>query len=304
MTPKRHACQWKKSLSPVKINARFWGGMEVVVEFLDGDPDQPLVTGCVYNGRSKVPYELRKHKTRSTFRTDTHKGAGFNELRFEDEAGREEIYVHAQKDRNEKILHNHTERIDNNWIKSVGHNSAAEITNNRDEVVGGNVTLSVGAQYIGDIVGSASLTDWQGIPRVAVEYGEKERAPVGAGNMSVRIQGSYSQQTEQNVSNWTGGIWTQYVAKSMSVDVGAHLDVSVKGNHVESAGEKHIIEAEQKLELVCGRARLVMHPDGRVDFSGTTLHTSFNDKILIFTKSMKTVAKGTYTVIADKIGLN
>lgn len=62
-------------------------GMEVLVEFLDGDPNQPLVTGCVYNGRSKVPYDLPANKTRSTFRTDTHEGQGFNELRFEDEKG-------------------------------------------------------------------------------------------------------------------------------------------------------------------------------------------------------------------------
>ncbi|MEM1163226.1 MAG: type VI secretion system tip protein TssI/VgrG, partial [Pseudomonadota bacterium] len=70
-------------------------GMEVLVEFLDGDPDKPLVTGCVYNGRNDVPYELPEHKTRSTFKTDTHEGSGFNELRFEDKRDAEEIFVHA-----------------------------------------------------------------------------------------------------------------------------------------------------------------------------------------------------------------
>ena len=69
--------------------AKGWGGMviprigmEVIVEHLRGDPDKPIVTGCVYNGKNTPPYELPKHKTRSTFKTNTHKGKGFNELRF------------------------------------------------------------------------------------------------------------------------------------------------------------------------------------------------------------------------------
>ena len=71
-------------------------GMEVVVEFLEGDPDQPLVTGCVYNGRNAVPYGLPENKTRSTFKTDTHNGTGYNELRFEDKNGRRRDF-HARR---------------------------------------------------------------------------------------------------------------------------------------------------------------------------------------------------------------
>ena len=96
-------------------------GMEVVVEFLEGDPDKPLVTGCVYNGKNKVPYELPKHKTRSTFQTKTHQGVGFNELRFEDKKDEEEIFVHAQRDMNVYTKNHRSELTENNYsIKTAG----------------------------------------------------------------------------------------------------------------------------------------------------------------------------------------
>lgn len=72
--------------------------MEVVVSFLNGDPDRPLITGCVYNADQTVPYELPANQTQSTIKSDSSKDAeGFNELRFEDKADEEEIFVHAQK---------------------------------------------------------------------------------------------------------------------------------------------------------------------------------------------------------------
>jgi len=74
-------------------------GQEVVVTFLDGDPDRPLVTGCVYNGDHSLPYALPDNQTRSTLKSNSSKGgAGYNEIRFEDKADSEEIFVHARKD--------------------------------------------------------------------------------------------------------------------------------------------------------------------------------------------------------------
>ncbi|MDN7902475.1 type VI secretion system tip protein TssI/VgrG [Burkholderia cepacia] len=83
-------------------------GQEVIVVNLDGDPDQPLIIGRAYNRLQLPPYELPRHKTRMTIKSQTHKGEGFNELRFEDEAGQEEIYVHAQKDQNIHVNHDET----------------------------------------------------------------------------------------------------------------------------------------------------------------------------------------------------
>jgi type VI secretion system secreted protein VgrG len=74
-------------------------GQEVIVDFLEGDPDQPIITGRVYNGNAMPPYELPAEKTKSTIKTDSSKGGGgFNELRFEDKKGDEQVFIHAEKD--------------------------------------------------------------------------------------------------------------------------------------------------------------------------------------------------------------
>ncbi|WP_162541435.1 type VI secretion system Vgr family protein, partial [Aggregatibacter aphrophilus] len=75
-------------------------GHEVIVDFLEGDPDQPIITGRTYHSTTEPPYNLPEHKTRMTIKSKTHKGNGFNELRFEDEKDREEIFIHAEKDQN------------------------------------------------------------------------------------------------------------------------------------------------------------------------------------------------------------
>jgi type VI secretion system secreted protein VgrG len=111
-------------------------GMEVLVEFLDGDPDQPLVTGCVYNGRNNTPYPLPAGKTKSVFKTDTHKGSGFNELTFDDDKDNELIYMHGQKDQEIVIL--------NDRSKSIGRDESNSIGRDRTQTVGQDETMSVG----------------------------------------------------------------------------------------------------------------------------------------------------------------
>ncbi|MBA0219911.1 type VI secretion system tip protein VgrG, partial [Pectobacterium brasiliense] len=73
-------------------------GHEVIVSFLEGDPDQPIVTGRTFHATNPSPYPLPEHKTKMVIRSDTHQGDGYNELSFEDESGRENIHLHAQKD--------------------------------------------------------------------------------------------------------------------------------------------------------------------------------------------------------------
>ncbi|MEL6882980.1 MAG: type VI secretion system tip protein TssI/VgrG [Pseudomonadota bacterium] len=119
-------------------------GMEVVVEFLEGDPDKPLVTGCVFNGYNDVPYPLPDHKTKSVFRSDTHQGQGFNEITFEDQSGQENISLHAQKDQTLKVLNNRMKRVDNDQVESVGTNKSIEVGKNHQERIGGSMNLTVG----------------------------------------------------------------------------------------------------------------------------------------------------------------
>ncbi|MGY2355391.1 type VI secretion system tip protein TssI/VgrG, partial [Pseudomonas sp. SDO528_S397] len=99
-------------------------GMEVLVTFLEGDPDQPLITGCLYHKENVVPYDLPAHKTRSTFKTlSSPGGKGYNEFRIEDKKGAEQIYLHAQRD----------------WDENIEHDQKIQVGHERHDTVEANV---------------------------------------------------------------------------------------------------------------------------------------------------------------------
>jgi type VI secretion system secreted protein VgrG len=103
-------------------------GMEVLVSFLEGDPDQPLVTGCLYHKEHVAPYDLPAHKTRSVFKTlSSPGGGGYNELRIEDRKGQEQIYLHAQKDWDENVEHDQKIRVGHERHDTVEANSYSEL---------------------------------------------------------------------------------------------------------------------------------------------------------------------------------
>jgi len=87
-------------------------GQEVIVNFLEGDPDQPIIMGRTYDAVNKPPYALPQHKTRMSIKSKTHKGTGFNELRFEDKKGQEEVFIHAEKDFRRFIKNNEVVNIE------------------------------------------------------------------------------------------------------------------------------------------------------------------------------------------------
>ncbi|WP_338578795.1 type VI secretion system tip protein TssI/VgrG [Halomonas salifodinae] len=113
-------------------------GHEVIVSFLEGDPDQPIITGRTYHAVNTPPYALPEHKTRTVLRTQSHQGEGFNELRFEDQADQEQIWLHAQKDL-ELLTHNdRTEAIGHDSYLRVANDRLAEIDNDDHHRVHGN----------------------------------------------------------------------------------------------------------------------------------------------------------------------
>jgi type VI secretion system secreted protein VgrG len=113
-------------------------GHEVVVEFLDGDPDQPLITGRVYNAANRTPYPLPAKKTVSTIKSRSHKSAGANELRFDDATGDEEIFLHAQKDLETRVLNDAREVIGRDRHKMVERDAYENITGDSHRLVEGD----------------------------------------------------------------------------------------------------------------------------------------------------------------------
>ncbi|KHT12641.1 type VI secretion protein VgrG [Pectobacterium brasiliense] len=118
-------------------------GHEVIVSFLEGDPDQPIVTGRTFHATNPSPYPLPANKTRTTLRTTTHKGAGFNELRFEDQAGQEEVFIHAQKDMNTVVLNNRTTSVTADHTESVGGNQAVSVVKDQSTEIQGQQSIAV-----------------------------------------------------------------------------------------------------------------------------------------------------------------
>ena len=133
-------------------------GMEVVVTFLEGDPDRPLVTGCVYNSDSMPPYTLPDEQTKSTIKSNTSKGGnGFNEIRFEDKKDSEEIFVQAERDFNRVVKNNDTLKVGfetkdkgdqtiqiaNDQSLDVGNDRKVHVTNDQTVAVDNNLSTTV-----------------------------------------------------------------------------------------------------------------------------------------------------------------
>ncbi len=133
-------------------------GQEVIISYLNNDIDKPIITGCTYNGRNRSPIDLPKHKTRTTFRTKTHKGDGFNELRFEDKNGDEEIYFHAQKNLAINVLNSRGERINYDRTTSIGHDDELVVANNRTVTVEGNQAHKTTGNFQNKIEGDQHIS--------------------------------------------------------------------------------------------------------------------------------------------------
>jgi type VI secretion system secreted protein VgrG len=133
-------------------------GHEVIVSFLDGDPDQPIITGRTWHATNTPPYALPEHKTRTTLKTKTHKGEGSNELRFEDEAGEEQIYVHAQKDLDLLTQNNRTEVVNNDSHLTVGNNRHTHVKANDDLTIEGEKKEQTAANHSFIVNGTLHLS--------------------------------------------------------------------------------------------------------------------------------------------------
>ena len=172
-------------------------GDEVVVTFIDGDPDRPLITGSVYNGANLPPYTLPDNQTQSGIKTNTSKGGnGFNELRFEDKQDSEEIFLQAQKDLNAKVINDATWTID--------HNETSTIKNDRTHTIKeGNDTLSV-------------------------EQGNRSTT-VKTGDETVDIKGARTVKAGGNETRTVGGNLDQTVTGNMTLTVDGNLTIKVSG---------------------------------------------------------------------------
>jgi len=144
-------------------------GQEVVVDFLEGDPDCPIIVGSIYNAVKTPPYSLPANRTQSGIRSRSSMGGGaanYNEIRFEDKKGSEEILIHAEKDLTTEVEHNETRTVGNdrsvtvgnNETKTVGANQTITISSSKTEEVGSDKSLTVGGSETRNIASNRSVT--------------------------------------------------------------------------------------------------------------------------------------------------
>ncbi|EDP8709172.1 type VI secretion system tip protein VgrG, partial [Salmonella bongori] len=215
-----------------------------------------------YPGRFKDESHGRAFgtKTQMTIRSKTYKGDGFNELRFEDATGQEQVYIHAQKNMDTEVLHdrtttvkvNHNETIGANQTITVKQNQVQTVVQNQQETVGQNQSVTVGMNQAETV----------GIVR-ALSVGVAYQTTVGGVmNTSVALMQSSQIGIQKSL----------LVGKGYDVSVGENVTFSVGKSRKESAGKVAVYSAGEHLELVCGQARLVLTQDGGIFLNGTAIH--------------------------------
>lgn len=226
-------------------------GQEVIVEFLEGDPDRPIVTGRVYNGDAKVPYELPANKTQSTLKSNSSKGGGgFNEIRFEDKKDSEQIFIHAQKDQDN--------RVGNDSREFVGNDRHLIVKNDRFEHIENNEHLMVDADQMHEVGGEASLT-------VASDRKVEIKA-----NDSLDIATDYNVKTGGDTNLKSGGNHNHKIGQKFSVDSGmdihqkAGMNIGMQGGmnvHIKG-GMNVVVEAGIGLTIKAGSSFVTLNPGG------------------------------------------
>ncbi len=293
-------------------------GQEVVVSFLEGDPDQPLITGRVYNAEQMPPWDLPAYATQSGILTRSSKGGAYgnaNAIRFEDKKGSEQLWIHAEKnqdievendethwvghdrtktiDHDEKVhvKHDRTETVDNNETITIGVDRTEKVGNNESITVGKDRTRSVGAN---ESVSVASKRTHSVGADESISVGAAQSITVGAAqSLSVGANQSVSVASKQSTS--IGADHEITVGANRKLDVGAKLEVTVGAKETRTVadaretsigkdellqvGKKYFLEAADEITLKTGDASITMKKDGTITIKGKDVTVTGSGKV-------------------------
>jgi type VI secretion system secreted protein VgrG len=250
-------------------------GQEVIVSFIEGDPDRPIVTGRVYNATQVVPYKLPDYQTRSTFMTRSSKGGSastYNEIRFEDKTGAEQVFIRAQYDYDTQVLHDTRE--------AIGNNRSLTVAKDQMETVGGDLHTQVSGGVL-ETVGKDVNTNISG--GVIEQVGK---------DVNTTVSGGVIESVGKDMNTTISGGLIESVGKDANTSVGQNLNVKAGTNINMNAGSSLVaasgtayshnagtsidlkggttvtIEAGMTLTLVAGGNSIVIGPSG-VSIVGT-----------------------------------
>lgn len=205
-------------------------GMEVVVTFLDGDPDRPLITGCVYNGKNTNPY-AKSMPTKSTIKSDTTKGGkGFNEFRFEDKKDSEQIFLHAQKDWDSEVEHSRTLLIKTGDDTTTIKKGQRTVTLKGESTGHDTLTLDKGNRTV-SLKGSGTkniLTITDGDNLITISKGNETRK-LGGGNLTIDVTGNITVKASGNIMMQSTAMTTIKSTAPMNIESSAVTTVKSTG---------------------------------------------------------------------------
>ncbi|HEY6642892.1 type VI secretion system Vgr family protein [Povalibacter sp.] len=269
-------------------------GQEVVVDFLEGDPDQPLITGRVYNADNMPPFDLPGNKTQSGLRTrSTLNGTAdnCNEIRFEDKKGSEQLFIHAEKNQDIEVESDETHWVGHDRSKTVDHDETTHVKHDRTETVDNNESITIGKDRTENVGSNESITI--GSNRTE-SVGSDESISIGK-NRTKSVGSSESVSIGKDQSFSVGANRTASVGKDDSVSVSANRtsqigkndDLTVGGDRAASIGKNDAlsvaknltINAGDQITIKTGSASITMKKDGTIVIKGKDITLEGSGKI-------------------------
>ena len=239
-------------------------GMEVVVTFVGGDTDRPMVTGSVYNAEHPPSFSLPRNKTKSGIKTRSSKGGGgYNELSFEDRTGYELLHMHAQKDMETVARNDHTARVGRNFTEQIGNNRFSVTAGNRIDSIGGTFTRSVAGDERTTTDGSRA----DAVRGDAKSVVDGRADHLVGGDVHSEVRGEHRHTTGGEARFEAQESVLLRVRGSLTEVIGTHeapksLAVHVEG-HTELSGTREtVIRSDTAITLASGDSYVRITPSG------------------------------------------
>ena len=295
-------------------------GQEVVVDFLEGDPDQPLITGRVYNAEQMPPWDLPANATQSGILTRSSKGGAYgnaNALRFEDKKGAEQVWLHAEKNQDIEVENDETHWVGHDRTKTIDHDETNHIKHDRTETVDNNETITVHGQRTEVVDKNETITIHQNRTEVV---DKEESITIHGGrtetvdkNESITISGGRTENVTKDESITIGGGRTEQVAKEESVTIGGGRtekvakdeSITIGGGRTENVtkdesitiggGRTESVTKDESITISGGRTESVAKDEGVTITGARTVSVGKDDSL--------SVGKNLTITAADSISL-
>jgi type VI secretion system secreted protein VgrG len=242
-------------------------GSEVIVQFLDGNPDRPLITGMVPNANTMPPWELPANKTQSGILSRSTPDGGYanaNAIRFEDKKGMEQLWLHAEKDQLTEVEHDEDKWIGNDRRKTIDRDETNHIKRDRTETVGHDETISVHNNRTESVGVDETIT----IGHNRTErVGNDEHVSIG-GSRHVVITLAKTETVGLAKALTIGAGYQTSVGAAMNTTVGLSQSEQVGLSKTVDVGKTFAITAGDEFSIQVGDSSFVMRKDGRIEISG------------------------------------